>query len=61
MVHSYKTELERFPIRWYGIEEFKLLLEHIGFEDIVVSENYQFGKYPKNPNVPVTFEAVKRE
>ncbi|MCI1592145.1 MULTISPECIES: class I SAM-dependent methyltransferase [Heyndrickxia] len=56
-----QTELERFPLRWYGIEEFRLLLEHIGFEHIVVSENYQFGKYPNNPNVPVTFEAVKRE
>lgn len=29
-----KTELQRFAIRWYGVEEFKLILENIGFSDM---------------------------
>ncbi|KAB8135716.1 hypothetical protein F9U64_10580 [Gracilibacillus oryzae] len=53
-----QTELEQFPLRWYGIEEFKMLLEQIGFEDIVISADYQYGKYPTEPNQTITFEAV---
>jgi len=39
-----QTELERFPLRWYGIEEFKMILEKIGFTDIVISADYTYGK-----------------
>ena len=53
-----QTELERFPLRWYGIEEFKLILEEVGFESIVISADYNYGKYPENPNQAITFEAV---
>jgi len=53
-----QTELERFPLRWYGVEEFKQILEQIGFEDIVISADYQFGQYPTEPNQTITFEAV---
>ena len=51
------TELERFPLRWYGIEEFKMLLERIGFGDIILSADYQFGECPTDPKQMVTFEA----
>lgn len=53
-----QTELERFPIRWYGIEEFKLLLESVGFKDIVISANYYYGEYPTNLEQTITFEAI---
>ncbi|WP_085994189.1 class I SAM-dependent methyltransferase [Oceanobacillus senegalensis] len=53
-----QTELECFPLRWYGVEEFKMLLEQIGFEDIVVSADYQYGQYPTKANQTITFEAV---
>lgn len=53
-----QTELERFPLRWYGVEEFKLILEVIGFENIVISADYNYGKYPDNSKQAITFEAV---
>jgi ubiquinone/menaquinone biosynthesis C-methylase UbiE len=54
-----QTELQRFPLRWYGIEEFKLILENIGFRDIVISADYKYGKHPTNANQEITFEAYR--
>ncbi|MDQ3232834.1 MAG: hypothetical protein M3Q07_13535, partial [Pseudobdellovibrionaceae bacterium] len=34
------TELQRFALRWYGIEEFRALLEKIGFCDIKIFGDY---------------------
>ncbi|RDW17320.1 class I SAM-dependent methyltransferase [Oceanobacillus chungangensis] len=53
-----QTELERFPLRWYGVEEFKMILEQIGFEDIVISSDYNYGQYPNKSSQIITFEAV---
>ena len=53
-----QTELEHFPLRWYGVEEFKLMLEEIGFHNIVISSDYKYGKYPENARGSITFEAV---
>lgn len=53
-----QTELEYFPLRWYGVEEFKLILEDIGFKNIVISSDYKFGQYPSNSEGIITFEAV---
>lgn len=53
-----QTELEYLPLRWYGVEEFKSILEGIGFKDIVISSNRKFGEYPSNPEDTITFEAV---
>lgn len=53
-----ETELEYFPLRWYGIEEFKLILESIGFKDIMISSDYKLGQYPSNAESAITFEAV---
>lgn len=53
-----QTELENFPLRWYGVEEFRLILESIGFKDIMISSDYNFGQYPSNPEEIITFEAV---
>ncbi|WP_153732794.1 class I SAM-dependent methyltransferase [Sporosarcina obsidiansis] len=56
-----QTELERFPLRWYGIEEFKMLLEQVGFEDIVISADYEYGQYPTKSNQTITYEAVVKK
>lgn len=52
------TELERFAMRWYGVEEFRTILENHGFRDIVISADYAYGKYPDNQKQSITFEAV---
>lgn len=52
-----QTELERFPLRWFGVEEFKQLLEQTGFQDIVISADYKHGEYPSEPEQMITFEA----
>ncbi|MCR6111986.1 class I SAM-dependent methyltransferase [Bacillus sp. A301a_S52] len=53
-----QTELERFPLRWFGIEEFKMLLENMGFEDIVISADYKYDQYPTDSSEMITFEAT---
>lgn len=52
------TELERFAMRWYGVEEFRTILENHGYRDIVISADYQYGQYPDSPKQSITFEAV---
>ncbi|MGZ9585271.1 class I SAM-dependent methyltransferase [Paenibacillus marinisediminis] len=54
-----QSELQRFPLRWYGLEEFKLVLERFGFRDIVVSADYEYGKAPSNDRQTYTFEAIR--
>lgn len=54
-----ETELERFPMRWYGVAEFKLLLEQIGFTAITISTDYRYGESPTGAGQCITFEAVK--
>ncbi|WP_105617074.1 methyltransferase domain-containing protein [Vallitalea okinawensis] len=54
-----ESELEYFPLRWYGVEEFKTILENVGFKDIVVSSDYNYGQYPTTPSQTITFEAYR--
>lgn len=54
-----QSELQRFALRWYGNEEFKLVLESIGFSDIVCSTDYVYGKQPADGSQIFTFEAVR--
>ena len=51
------TELQEFCLRWYGVEEFTLLLKDIGFTNITCSSNYAYGKFPTHSNEIITFEA----
>ncbi|CAH8713091.1 class I SAM-dependent methyltransferase [Paenibacillus thiaminolyticus] len=55
-----QSELQRFALRWYGNEEFKLVLESIGFSDIVCSTDYVYGKQPTDGSQIFTFEAVRK-
>ncbi|WP_067841876.1 class I SAM-dependent methyltransferase [Amphibacillus sediminis] len=53
-----QTELERFPLRWYGVDEFSSILEQIGFKNIVISADYQYGQSPTKSDQMITFEAT---
>ncbi|WP_174732239.1 class I SAM-dependent methyltransferase [Mesobacillus harenae] len=55
-----QTELEEFPLRWYGVEELKMLLEQTGYSDVLISADYKYGKYPTGSNQVITFEANRR-
>jgi ubiquinone/menaquinone biosynthesis C-methylase UbiE len=55
-----QTELQRFALRWYGIEEFKLVLESIGFTDVVVSADFVPDKTPTHAEQIFAFEAVRK-
>lgn len=52
-----QTELERFPLRWYGVEEFRLLLEKIGFTSITIFADYQMESTPTQHSQIISFEA----
>ncbi|MFD2115757.1 class I SAM-dependent methyltransferase [Paenibacillus yanchengensis] len=54
-----QTELQRFAMRWYGIEEFRLILEKIGFQSISCSANYIYGQQPTSADQIITFEASR--
>lgn len=55
-----QSELQRFSLRWYGIDEFKLILENVGFTDVVVSADYKYGQQPTHSEQTLTYEAVKK-
>ena len=52
-----RTEMQRFPLRWYGLEEFELVLESLGFSEVVVSADYEYGKRPSRAEQTFTYEA----
>lgn len=53
------TELQQLILRWYGLTEFRLLLEHVGFKAITISADYDFATTPVDSNQTITFEAIK--
>ncbi len=55
-----QTELQYFALRWYGIEEFKLLLESIGFTDVLVYVDFDENKEPAHEEHTFVFEAVRK-
>ncbi|MEK3886678.1 class I SAM-dependent methyltransferase [Bacillus sp. FSL K6-3431] len=55
-----QTELQRFALRWYGVEEFKLVLESVGFSDVVISADFEYGKQPSNGNQKIIYETVRK-
>ena len=54
-----ETELERFPVRWIGIEEAKLMLKEAGFTDITVTVDYKPDKQHDKAGHMFTYECVK--
>ncbi|WP_110933231.1 class I SAM-dependent methyltransferase [Paenibacillus bouchesdurhonensis] len=57
--HLIQSELQRFPLRWYGVHEFRMMLEKAGFSEIVISGNYEYGAAPEHAEHMITFEARK--
>ncbi|TMV47589.1 class I SAM-dependent methyltransferase [Paenibacillus mesophilus] len=53
------TELQRMALRWYGIEEFRAILEKVGFTDVTVHADFQYGKGPERGSRSFVFEAVR--
>ena len=52
-----QTEMQREALRWYGLEEFELVLKSLGFTDVVVSADYEYGKRPTRADQTFTYEA----
>jgi SAM-dependent methyltransferase len=52
-----RTEMQRFALRWYGLEEFELILKSLGFSEVVVSADYEYGKRPSSAEQTFTYEA----
>ena len=51
------TELQQLVLRWYGLTEFRLLLESLGLKNVTLSADYQFAEEPTDSNQTITFEA----
>lgn len=54
------SELQNFTLKWYGLNEFKNMLEKVGFTDITVSADYDYLAYPTDANQTITFEGIKQ-
>lgn len=54
-----QTELQRLAMSWYGLYEFQLLLESVGFVDVTVSADYKYKSIPKHAGSIITYEAKK--
>ncbi|WP_028560803.1 class I SAM-dependent methyltransferase [Paenibacillus pinihumi] len=54
-----QTELQRLAIRWYGVEEFKLILQSVGFSDVKVFADFVIWKEPSDGKQKFVYEAVR--
>ncbi len=54
---SQACELERFSLRWWGVEEFALLLRQVGFCDVRVCGDYRYDSAPNRESRILSFEA----
>lgn len=54
-----QTELQRFALRWYGVEEFKYVLESVGFSNVIVFADFDDEKKPTGGNQRFIYQAVK--
>ncbi|MGR3763179.1 class I SAM-dependent methyltransferase [Rossellomorea sp. NS-SX7] len=53
------TELQRFALRWYGVEELRLILKEIGFSQIDICADFHEGRQPTGTNQQIVYQAVK--
>ncbi|MEC0123096.1 class I SAM-dependent methyltransferase [Paenibacillus pabuli] len=53
------TELQQLALRWYGVEEFRMILEQIGFSDIVVYADFDPHQAPSRSDQKYVFEATR--
>jgi len=55
------AELELFSLRWWGVEEFAMVLREAGFVDVVASGDYRYGQAPAKDCETISFEARRPE
>lgn len=51
------SEIDLFALRFWGVKEFELALQAVGFTDITISSNYNYLETPNEETHTVTFEA----
>ncbi|MBP2316172.1 class I SAM-dependent methyltransferase [Azospirillum soli] len=54
-----ETQLEVFTLRWWGVNEFALVLKAAGFGDIVISGSHEHGRVPTCEDWMITFEGQR--
>lgn len=52
------TELQHFPLHWFGRDEFIMLLQNNGYKDITLSANYTEGVQPTSYQDTLCFSAT---
>ncbi len=52
-----QTEIDLFALRFWGIKEFEMALQHVGFTQIKCTSNYNEDESPSNDSHTLTFEA----
>ncbi|QIZ71066.1 class I SAM-dependent methyltransferase [Oxynema aestuarii] len=52
-----QTELQRFPLHWFGVDEFVMLLQKMGYRKIQVCANYREDQKPSHYNDELCFKA----
>jgi SAM-dependent methyltransferase len=53
------TELQQLALRWYGVEELRMILEQIGFIDVVVYADFDPDQPPSRSDQKFVFEATR--
>jgi SAM-dependent methyltransferase len=53
------TELQRFALRWYGVEELRLILKEIGFTHVEICADFEEGKEPASGDQKIIYIAEK--
>jgi SAM-dependent methyltransferase len=54
------TEMQELTLRWYGMEELRLVLEKIGFTDIEVYADFNPGQSPTHSSQKFVYEARRK-
>lgn len=54
------TELQELTLRWYGVEELRLILEKIGFANIEIYADFKPGQAPTKASQKFVFEAARK-
>ncbi|WP_139209291.1 hypothetical protein [Paenibacillus sp. OK003] len=53
------TELQQLALRWYGVEELRMILEQIGFIDVVVYADFNPDQTPSRSDQKFVFGATR--
>ncbi|CAM2784057.1 class I SAM-dependent methyltransferase [Paenibacillus taichungensis] len=53
------TELQQLALRWYGVEEMRMILEQIGFVEVIVYADFDPDQEPSRSDQKFVFEATR--